>query len=222
MRLAQTERLMTRYILSRGQTRLPPVKNSGALSAKNRLDIYANMYFLRLHDVLKENFPSVFKKFGKKKFQSLVIRYLKKYPSRYYSITDVGRNLPLFLKGREGASFDWAVLQASIASDALVLTREALAKIPSDKWATTRLKTVPSLHIIKQGKGKVAVWRKPDFKVYHRKLSGEEALLLQEMGKPIRFGRLCSFLARTHSPEKASRQMAVYLGQWLQAGLLAV
>ncbi len=50
------------------------------LSAEARVDIYANMYFYRILDALKEDFPATLAVLGDDNFHNLVTGYLLEYP----------------------------------------------------------------------------------------------------------------------------------------------
>ena len=50
------------------------------LSAEARVDIYANMYFYRMRDALKEDFPATLAVLGDDNFHNLVTGYLLEYP----------------------------------------------------------------------------------------------------------------------------------------------
>src|SRR5208283_5007423 len=50
------------------------------LNAEERVDIYANMYFYRILDVLKEDFPATLAVVGPERFHNLVTGYLIEYP----------------------------------------------------------------------------------------------------------------------------------------------
>src|SRR5271168_2786264 len=68
------------------------------LSSRDRLEIYANAYFYRLLDVLKEEFPATRVVIGEANFHNLVTGYLVGYPPTQPSILYAGRNLPDFIR----------------------------------------------------------------------------------------------------------------------------
>src|SRR5258707_11424315 len=68
------------------------------LSAEERVDIYANMYFYRLLDVLKEDFPATLRVLGDDNFHNLATGYLLEYPPTEPSVMYCGRNLAAFLR----------------------------------------------------------------------------------------------------------------------------
>ena len=78
------------------------------LSAEARVDIYANMYFYRLLDALKEDFPATLAVLGADNFHNLVTGYLLEYPPTEPSLYYCGRHLAAYLRDhplREGAPF---------------------------------------------------------------------------------------------------------------------
>src|SRR6202046_37111 len=78
------------------------------LSAEARVDIYANMYFYRILDVLKEDFPATLAVLGDDNFHNLVTGYLLEYPPTEPSLYYCGQHLAAYLRDhplREGAPF---------------------------------------------------------------------------------------------------------------------
>src|SRR5579863_5534234 len=78
------------------------------LSAEARVDIYANMYFYRILDALKEDFPATLAVLGDDKFHNLVTGYILEYPPTEPSISYCGRFLADYLRDhpmRERAPF---------------------------------------------------------------------------------------------------------------------
>lgn len=134
-----------------------PILGDERLSAVARVSIYADMYFLRILDSLKEDFPSLLCRLGEKKFDQLISDYLVTYPSSYWTLRNVGQDLPRFLgekdtkKYRQGrpylkdlAQFEWALVEAFDAPDEKPVTETILATIPPDQWLQLQLGLVPS------------------------------------------------------------------------------
>jgi hypothetical protein len=90
------------------------------LTSFERLEIYNRQYWFRLIDVLYEEFPGLRAVVGEAKFDALVRAYLAKYPSRSFSLRNLGGRLPQFLAeepqwarprevmGQDMARFEWA------------------------------------------------------------------------------------------------------------------
>jgi len=128
------------------------------LSAEARVDVYANMYFYRLLDALKEDFPATLAVLGADSFHNLVTGYLLEYPPTEPSLYYCGRYLADYLRDhplREAAPFvaDLAKLErASVevfhGADAGVLEPAALREIAPSDWPVLKLRIQPSAQIL--------------------------------------------------------------------------
>ena len=65
--------------------------------------IYQTMYFWRLHEVLREDFPKLGEALGDGAFEDLARAYLAAHPSEHPSVRHLGRQLPGFLATRRPA-----------------------------------------------------------------------------------------------------------------------
>jgi hypothetical protein len=134
-------------------------------SAVERLDIYANMYFFRIRDVLAEMYPAVAAVVGEAGFHNLATDYLIEHPSTHPSLRNVGHALPAFLDacrrrsfggtvGRPGwladlARLEWARHDLFDAADAPPITMEALRSTAPDAFAALPLRLVPGARVIR-------------------------------------------------------------------------
>ena len=66
--------------------------------AVRRLDVYANMYFFRLLDVLRGDYPKLAAALGETALHNLCTDYVLTHPSDNPSLRHFGRHLPGFLK----------------------------------------------------------------------------------------------------------------------------
>jgi hypothetical protein len=73
------------------------VTPSRALTALERLAIYSYAYSARLLECLHEEFPVLKHALGEEIFDAFAIEYLQHYPSRSYTLFQLGSNLPRFL-----------------------------------------------------------------------------------------------------------------------------
>jgi hypothetical protein len=73
------------------------VTRSTALSAVERLGIYGYAYYARLLECLKEEFPAVLAAVGEDAFASFALGYLQQYPSRSYTLFELGASFPRYL-----------------------------------------------------------------------------------------------------------------------------
>jgi hypothetical protein len=134
------------------------VRGDDRLSAEARVDIYANMYFYRILDALKEDFPTTLAVLGDDNFHNLVTGYLLEYPPREPSLYYCGRYLAEYLSDhplREQTPFvaDLAALERAIvevfqARDAPSMEPKALRAIAPADWPAMKLRLQPAAQIL--------------------------------------------------------------------------
>jgi hypothetical protein len=73
------------------------VTRSRALTALERLAIYGYAYYARLLECLREEFPVLKHALGDEIFDAFAVEYLERYPSRSYTLFQLGVNFPRFL-----------------------------------------------------------------------------------------------------------------------------
>jgi hypothetical protein len=128
------------------------------LSAEARVDIYANMYFYRIRDALKEDFPATLAVLGDDNFHNLVTGYLLECPPTEPSISDCGRYLADYLRDhpiRESAPYiadlaklERAVVEVFHGTGASALEPDALRATPPEDWPAMKLRIHPAAQIL--------------------------------------------------------------------------
>ncbi len=103
------------------------VKDTAPIPYQRRLDIYQFAYFARIHESLADDFEELKKLVGDKNFEKICRLYLTKYPSRYASLSELGRRLPQFLLEERPwaakpylsalAAFEWEVFLATVTAN---------------------------------------------------------------------------------------------------------
>jgi len=100
------------------------LKPNDRLDALERLEIYNRMYWFRLLDCLHEDFPGLRAVLGERRFQRLAEAYLARHPSRSFTLRNLGRRLPDFIRAErrwtaprtvlagDMARFEWAQVEA--------------------------------------------------------------------------------------------------------------
>ena len=89
------------------------VTRSRTLTALERLAIYGYAYYARLLECLREEFPVLKHALGEEVFDAFAVGYLQQYPSRSYTLFQLGANFPRYLAetrpegGGEGLPADW-------------------------------------------------------------------------------------------------------------------
>jgi hypothetical protein len=131
---------------------------SRTLAAHARLELYAGMYFMRLHDALADDYKVVRELLGPARFERLARAYLTRFPSVHYSLNLLGAKLPEFLEGpvaiprraliRDVARVELAMAQVFDEAPSPALDPKALEAIPPAKWATARLRVAHALRLL--------------------------------------------------------------------------
>jgi hypothetical protein len=134
------------------------IKSLDETSAQSRLDIYANMYFYRLLDVLKGDYPKILALIGEVNFHNLVTDYLLRYPSENPSLRYLGARFAVFIKSSERANewpylYDLAVLEWSRSAvfdveDQTPITKEALSEFPPAAWGSLILTPILAVEVL--------------------------------------------------------------------------
>jgi hypothetical protein len=145
------------------------VTRSKALTAVERLSIYGNAYYARLLECLREEFPAVRRALGDDVFDSFAAAYLQKYPSRSYTLSQLGRDFPRFLvetrpEREEGeadvswpefladlARFEWTfseVFDGPGVEDKPTLDAAKLQSVAADRWLEARLDCADCLRVL--------------------------------------------------------------------------
>jgi hypothetical protein len=128
------------------------------LSAEARVDIYADMYFYRIRDALKEDFAATLAVLGEDNFHNLITGYLIEYPPTEPSISHCGRYLADYLCDhplREGAPFvadlaklERAIVEVFVGLDSDAADPESLRVIPPEEWPAMKLRIHPAAQIL--------------------------------------------------------------------------
>lgn len=224
------------------------VRGDERRSALGRLDVYANMYFFRLLDVLRDVFPKLAQAIGDDAFHNLVTDYLLVCPPEQPSLRWLGARLPAYLRRHalaaerpelgDLAALEWARYDVFDAADAEVLTVEALRALPPEAFVTLPLRLVPAQARLAVGWPAEALWAQPDappakapaartllvwrrdVAVYHRVLDDDEAAALALVDEGTEFGALCDWLAARVGEDAAAPAAYQLLSQWASDGLL--
>lgn len=145
------------------------IRERGELSAVDRLDIYANMYFYRILDVLRGDYPKVLGVVGDAEFHNLATDYLLACPPTHPSIRNAGERLPHFLRGHR-LSARWPFL-ADLAqlerqrievfdgTDAELLTLERLRALEPERFPVLSLRLLPAHAFVEASFSVDEAWR---------------------------------------------------------------
>jgi hypothetical protein len=145
------------------------VREDERLPAVERIEIYANQYFYRIRDSLKDDFTALHAVAGEENFHNLITDYLLEHPPTHYSLRYAGQHLPGFvgthpLAARwpylaDLATLEWSVLEAFDAPDAPPLDGAALSGVAQESWPALRFQLTPSLRVLHVDWPVQEVWR---------------------------------------------------------------
>ncbi len=137
------------------------IESDDRLSAAERLEIYANAYFYRILDCLKEDFPATLVTLGADNFHNLITGYLIEYPPTEPSISCAGRYLAEFLRRRpmrgmierwpfiaDLARLERTLIEVFQAAEAEPLSAETMRSVALDDWPALAMRTHPALAIV--------------------------------------------------------------------------
>jgi hypothetical protein len=139
------------------------------LSSLDRLRIYANAYYARLLECLREEFPALRHAVGDAAFDSFAFAYLQTYPSQSYTLAELAGRFPQFLNETrpakdknadrpDGTDFviELALVERTYSEvfdgpgmeTQPALRGEDVAAVPPDRWPEARLIPAPCLRLL--------------------------------------------------------------------------
>jgi hypothetical protein len=213
---------------------------------KTRIAVYSDAYFLRLRDVLREDFPRVAALVGPEQFDEVVKGYLEAFPSRWPSVRHLGHALSEFLRHRKDtpkcladlAELEWARIEVFDAPDAECATIEDFISVPADAWPALRFSAIPALQTlhaqypvqrlwsggaslgVSAEETALRVWRANDCRVFHAPMDQRESAALRKMISGEPFATICETFADL--PEAgAAQEAAALLVRWIEDGIIA-
>ncbi len=144
------------------------VRRQGRLGAAKRLDIYAQMYWARLVEVLREDFPRVATCLGTERFTDTAVRYLARNRSTHPSVRHAGARIAAFLADEaeiqrwpflpDLARLEWARLEVFDAPDTEPLRVAQLEAIPPADWPTLTFTLTPAVRLLRSAWPVHEIW----------------------------------------------------------------
>jgi hypothetical protein len=133
------------------------VRPNPELSSFERLEIYNRQYWFRVIGAVSEDFPALAAVIGSKRFDALVLAYLKENPSVSFTLRNLGARLPLWLAGHpefapknkhdlvlDVARLEWAYVEAYDRAEVTPLTVEDFSGLTAD----SKLSLQPHLQLL--------------------------------------------------------------------------
>ncbi|MEI6083840.1 MAG: DNA-binding domain-containing protein [Verrucomicrobiota bacterium] len=125
------------------------IKPNDRLTGFERLELYNWQYWYRLIDCLYDDYPGVRAILGERPFSKLCRDYLIRHPSTSYTLRNLGRQLPQFVRpplARDMARLEWARIVAFDAEERPVVTADDLLDTKPDRL---RLALQPYVTLLK-------------------------------------------------------------------------
>ena len=142
----------------KGQKAHAIVRRSKNLTSLERINIYHEMYYLRLIDILRGDFPAVLYALGDDVFTEMAREYIIAHPSQHYDLNGLGAKFPGFMRGVKRlkhriflgdlAKLERAIEEVFDEQPAKALTVDELLRVPQDQWVNARLQPVPALRLV--------------------------------------------------------------------------
>lgn len=132
------------------------VKPNDRLTSFERLEIYNQQYWFRVIGAVTEDYPALNAVLGSKRFDKLVLAYLKENPSTSFSLRNLGARLPAWLLQHaefaptrhalmlDVARLEWAYVESFDRAAVAPLTPEDFAGLGGD----SRLSLQPHLQLL--------------------------------------------------------------------------
>jgi hypothetical protein len=222
------------------------VRGADDSDRKTRIRVYSDAYYLRLRDVLREDFPKVTALLGGERFDEVVAGYLEVFPSEKPSVRHLGRALAEFLRNRKDiprcladlAELEWARLEVFDAPDDDCATMADLAVVPPDTWPSLRFSMIPAIRTLRaqfpvhqlwsDGKSpdmppvetSLRIWRKNGFQVLHAPMDERESAALDRMVSGEPFATICETFADLPEMD-AVQETTALLARWIEDGIIA-
>ncbi len=145
------------------------VCSSAQLSAVERVDVYANMYFFRILDVLADEYAKIMTVMGRGAFHNLVTDYLLACRPAHPSLREVGARLPAYLARHplaenrpwlaELAQLERLRLELFDGPDAETLTVDQVRALPPEALPELALRAIPCHATLRTEHAIAALWR---------------------------------------------------------------
>jgi hypothetical protein len=136
------------------------IKPNDRVTSLERLEIYNKQYWFRVLDCLYDDYPGLRAVLGERKFNRLRTAYLTRYPSRSFTLRNLGRRLEQFLRDEphwtapheaialDLARFEWAQV---VAFDEAALPALTVDDLLGRNPARLRLGLQPYITLLEMG-----------------------------------------------------------------------
>jgi hypothetical protein len=249
MDLAQLQRAFQRHVLTGDEAISSRVSATQSVPARERLQVYAQAYQLRLVEALGHNYPRLLQLVGDDQFATLAREYLADHPSTSPSVRWFGDRLHDFIARkysdtpalRDLASLEWSIANAFDAPDLSLLSTDRLASLAPDEWPSLRFVFHPSVQLLATSSNAVAIFKaladeqsvpaptdelsvtwliwRSELTPRYRSLEDDEAAALRAALDDQTFEEICDCLSDWHEHNSAAVRAITLLKMWIADGL---
>lgn len=225
------------------------ILEDSSASARERLAVYYDAYFLRLLDSLAHDFPTLKKVLGNEDFQRLCADYLGENPSRFKSLSLVGQRLPDFIREHplsrkfyflaDLARLEWAVLLSlysdrsptadfTKASPSSILRLNSSAQFLETEWAVERLwenrekPTPQSPRILRKKEPRTLIIFRDASWARVKVLSLAEFSALRLIQEGVALKSLCQRLENFPGPKISPERARKWFQNWARLGMIGL
>jgi len=145
------------------------IQSTTDTSAKQRLNIYASGYRLRLKEAITTDFDSLHGYLGDDRFNQLLDCYIDTYQSKHHSLRYYSQHIPELLAKQkpfsqhkeliELAKIEQAFNDSFDAADCATADIEKLGHIATESWPTLRVQFHASVQLLDFNYNTFAIWK---------------------------------------------------------------
>jgi hypothetical protein len=133
------------------------VKPNDRMSSFERLEIYNRQYWFRVIDAVSEDYPALHDLLGSRRFDAMILAYLRDTPSTSFTLRNLGASLPHWLKANQQyagprrklaldvAALEWAYVEAFDRATLPPMVESDLLRLSE----ASRLRLQPHLQLLK-------------------------------------------------------------------------
>lgn len=156
------------YLLKQNPAIVGQIINTSKIPALSRLEIYRDAYYLRLLEILQQDYNGLYTLLGDEQFDQLCRHYINDHPSQFRSVRWFGQYLPDYIQDFtpykdhpylvEMAKFEWLLTEAFDSVDCSTISVEEVTKIQPEYWPEMYFKLHPSIRRLNLNWNTVPLW----------------------------------------------------------------
>jgi hypothetical protein len=167
--LAEIQHAIQQYVLDYESYIHPDIVEAKYAITSQRLAIYREGYYLRLLEVMQQDYEVLAALMGSDAFDTLAREFILAHPSHFRSVRWFGNALPEFMRQHtmihsqpwliELAEFEWLLTESFDAADQKPSTLEEMAAVPVERWPEMHFELLLSLRRLSLHWNTVSIWK---------------------------------------------------------------